>query len=91
MELVVNNLTANAGIIRDADLFPGLGVPLGGGHGTPLQCSCWENLMDRGAWWAAVHGIAKSQTRLRAHSTLPLTPTTRMDSAQALLHHITSF
>ena len=34
------------------------------GNGTPLQYSCLENLMDRGAWWAAVHGVAKSQTRL---------------------------
>ena len=37
---------------------------LGEGNGTPLQYSCLENPMDRGAWWAAVHGAAKSQTRL---------------------------
>ena len=37
---------------------------LGEGNGTPLQYSCLENSMDRGAWWAAVHGVAKSQTRL---------------------------
>ena len=37
---------------------------LGEGHGTPLQCSCLENPVDGGAWWAAVHGVAKSQTRL---------------------------
>ena len=37
---------------------------IGEDNGTPLQCSCLENLMDGGAWWAAVHGIAKSQTRL---------------------------
>ena len=36
----------------------------GEGSGTPLQCSCLENPMDGGAWWAAVHGVAKSQTRL---------------------------
>ena len=42
--------------------FPG--GPVGEGSGTPLQCSCLENLMDGGAWWAAVHGVAKSQTRL---------------------------
>ena len=34
------------------------------GNGPPLQCSCLENPMDGGAWWAAVHGVAKSQTRL---------------------------
>ena len=38
---------------------------LGEGNGTPLQYSCLENPMDGGAWWAAVHGVAKSQTRLR--------------------------
>ena len=37
---------------------------VGEGNGTPLQCSCLENPMDGGAWWAAVHGVAKSQTRL---------------------------
>ena len=37
---------------------------LGEGNGTPLQHSCLENPIDRGAWWAAVHGVAKSQTRL---------------------------
>ena len=36
-----------------------------GGHGNPLQYSCLENLMDRGAWWATVPGVAKSQTRLK--------------------------
>ena len=42
-----------------ADGFDG-----GEGNGTPLQYSCLENPMDGGAWWAAVHGVAKSQTRL---------------------------
>ena len=37
----------------------------GGGHDNPLQCSCLENPMDRGAWWATVHGFAKNQTRLK--------------------------
>ena len=40
------------------------GVESGEGNGTPLQCSCLENPMDRGAWWAAIHGVASSQTRL---------------------------
>ena len=51
--------TCNAG-----DLFsvPGLGRSPGEGYGYPLQFSCLENPMDRGAWWATVHGVAKSQT-----------------------------
>ena len=51
--LVVKNPPANAGDIRD-----------GGGHGNTLQYSCLENPMDRGAWWAKVHGVTKSQTQL---------------------------
>ena len=43
---------------------PEQGTSPGGGHGNPLQYSCLENPMDRGAWWALVHGVAKSQTRL---------------------------
>ena len=42
------------GDVKDVCLIPGLGRSLGGGHGNPLQCSCLENPMDRGAWWAAV-------------------------------------
>ena len=41
-----------------------LGFICGEGNGTPLQYSCLENPMDRGAWWAAVHGVTKSRTRL---------------------------
>ena len=48
----------------DLGLIPGLGRSSGGGHGNPLQYSCLENPMDRGAWQAAVHGVAKSGTRL---------------------------
>ena len=47
------------------DLIPVLGRSPGGGPGNPLQCSCLENSMDRGAWWAEVHRVAKSQTRLK--------------------------
>ena len=53
---VVKNLPANA---RDMGLIPGLGRSLGGGHGNPLQYSCLENPMDRGAWWVIVHEITK--------------------------------
>ena len=48
--LVVKNLLANSGDIRDAGSIPGLGRSPGGGHGNPLQYSCLENPMDRGAW-----------------------------------------
>ena len=51
--------------IRDAGSIPGSGRPPGGGHGNPLQFSCLENPMDRGAWGVTVHGAAKSQTRLK--------------------------
>jgi len=50
-----------------ADLIPGLGRISGGENVNPLQYSCLENPMDRGAWQAAVHGFAKSQTRLSTH------------------------
>ena len=65
MVLVVKNLPVNAGDARDAGSITGLGRSLGGGHGNPLQYSCLENPMDRGTWQATVHGVAKSQTRLR--------------------------
>ena len=45
--------------------IPELGRSLGEGNGNPLQYSCLENPMDGGAWWATVHGVAKSQTRLK--------------------------
>ena len=64
MVLVVKNLPANAGDIRDMGSIPGSGRSPGGGHGNPLQYFCLENPMDRGAWWATVHGVAKSQTPL---------------------------
>ena len=57
-------LLANAGDIRDVGSIPGLGRSPGEGNGKPLQYSCLENPMDRGAWWAILHGVAKSQIRL---------------------------
>ena len=56
---------ASAGDIRDAGSVRGLGRSPGGGHDNPLQYSCLENLMDRGAWWATVHRVTKSRTRLK--------------------------
>ena len=58
----VKNLSANAGDIRATGLIPGTGRFCDGGHGNPLQHSCLNNLMDRGAWWATVHRVTKSQT-----------------------------
>ena len=57
--LVVKNPPANAGDRREAGSVPGSGRSPGGGHDNPLQYSCLENPMDRGAWWAIVHGIAR--------------------------------
>ena len=73
MVLVVKYLPTNAGDIRDACSFPGSGRSPGGGHGNPLQCSCLKNPMDRGAWQATVHGIAKSWTQLKQRSMHALT------------------
>ena len=53
---MVKNLPANAGDTGDAGLIPGWGSSPGGGNGNPLQHSCLGNGMDRGAWWATVHG-----------------------------------
>ena len=49
----------------DLGSIPGSGRSLGKEPGNPLQYSCLENLMDRGAWWATVHGVTKSQTPQR--------------------------
>ena len=61
---MVKNLPANAGDIRDLGSIPGSGRSPGEGNGNPLQCSCLENPMDRGALWAIVHGVSKRRTRL---------------------------
>ena len=55
--------------VRDEGSISGLGRSPGGGNGNPFQCSCLENLMDRGAWWATVYRDAKGQTRLKRHGT----------------------
>jgi len=62
--LVVKNLPVSAGDIRDAGSVPGLGRSPGIGHDNSLQDSYLENPMDRGAWWAVIHGVAKNQTQL---------------------------
>ena len=72
--VVLKNPPANAGYLRDASSIPGSGRSPGEGNGNPLQYSCLENPMDRGAWWATVHGVAKSRTRLKQLSTGILKP-----------------
>ena len=57
---MVKNLPANAGDTRDTGLIPGLGRSPAGGNGNPLQYSCLGNPMNRGAWWATVHGVTES-------------------------------
>ena len=59
---MVKNPAANAGDVRDAGSIPEWGRSSRVGSDNPLQYSCLENPMDRGAWWAAVHGAAESQT-----------------------------
>ena len=63
--LVVKNLPADADVIS----VPGSGRSPGGAHGNPLQYSCLENLMNRGASWATVHRVTKSHTRLKRLTT----------------------
>ena len=62
---MVKNLPANVGDIKDAGWISRSRRSPGGGNGNPLHCSCLENPMGRGAWQATVHGITKSQTRLK--------------------------
>ena len=61
---MVKNLPAGAGRRKRGGFDPWVGSIPGEGNGNPLQYSCLENSMDGGAWWATVHGVAKSQTRL---------------------------
>ena len=60
--LLVKNLPANAGDIRDAGSIPGWGGSPGGGHGHPLHYPCLGNPMDREAWQGTVHRVAQSRT-----------------------------
>ena len=58
---MVKNSPASVGDIRDAGSIPESERSPGGGSDNPLQCSCLKNPMDRGAWWATIHGVANSQ------------------------------
>ena len=97
--IMVKNLPASAGATRDLGSFHGLGRSPGGGHGNPLQYSCLENSMDRGAWWATVHGAAQNQTWLKQlsthtwyifiHSTVKYYSRERRKSFHLLWHRLT--
>ena len=67
--LLVENMPANTGVVRDTGSIPGSERSPGGGHGNLLQYSCLENLMDGGAWRATNHEVAQSRTRLEELST----------------------
>ena len=66
---MVKKSSANAGDVRDVGSIPGFGISPVGGQGNPLQHSCLENLMDRGAWRATVHRVTRSRTQLKKLST----------------------
>ena len=70
--LVAQMVKASAYNVGDPGSIPGLGRSPGEGSGTLLQYSCLENPMEGGAWWAPVHSVAKSRTRLSTHT--PRTP-----------------
>ena len=62
---MVKSMPANAGDVRDMGSILRLGTPPGAGHGNSLQHPCLENPMDKRAWWATVHAVTKSRTRLK--------------------------
>ena len=65
MVLMVKNPSANAGDSGGMGWIPGSERSPGGVHSNPLQYSCLESPLDRGAWWAVAHGVAQSRTRLK--------------------------
>ena len=71
---------ASACDAEDPGSIPGSGRSPGEGNGNPLQYSCLENPMDEGAWWATVHGVAKSQTRLSDFTSLQKIQTVSLPS-----------
>ena len=75
---MLKNPPANAGVLGDAGSIPGLGGSPGGGHGSSLQYSCLENPMDRGVWWAMVHGVVESGSAEHTHLSYPSLPTIRL-------------
>ena len=85
---VVKNLPASAGDASDVGSVPGLGRSPGVEDGNPLQYSCLEKSMDRGAWWATVHGVTKSQTQLSRHPPPSHTHPTHSSTRFSLLSNL---
>ena len=77
---MVKNLPANARAAVGVSSISALGISPRGGNGNSLQYPCWDNLMNRGAWWTTVHGVAKSWTRLRTD--------THVESSKLSIHHL---
>ena len=71
MSQLIKNLPASTGDARNAHSVPESERFPGGGNGNPLEYACQENPMDSGAWWAIVHGVSKSWTRLRDLACMP--------------------
>ena len=67
---MVKNPPTNAGESRDVEFDPWIEMTPLGGNSNPLQYSCLGNPMDRGAWWATVHGVSRSQTQLNTQHSL---------------------
>ena len=82
---LVKDATCHAG---DEHSIPGLGRSPGKGNGNPLQYSCLENSMDRGAWQATVHGVTKNQTRLSTHTHTHPRTQANMSKSQTFTHGI---
>ena len=85
---VVKSPPASAGDTGDSGSTPGLGRSPGGGHGNPLQYSCLMNPMDRRAWRATLHAVAKSRTRLKQLSTHTQHRPMRKQCLQKFLHEV---
>ena len=83
--LVVKNTPADAGDPRDAGSTPGSGRSSGGGHGHLVRYSCLENLMDRGTWWAPIHGVTRSWTQ-QSNQAQPSMPDSKVFSPRPIPH-----
>ena len=86
--LLVKNLPANAGDIRDVGLIPGLGISPREGNGNSFQYSCLENPMARGVWWAIVHRVTKSWTQLKWLNTHTHTHTHTQNTWWPIIHSV---